>query len=51
MIKFRYYNAPNSWWYIGYDWMKNHWFSFHILTKTFTLYYGKNTVYIPPQNR
>ena len=46
MIKLRCYNTPNSWWYIGCDWMRNHWFSFHFLTKTFVLYYGKNTIYI-----
>ena len=45
MIKLRCYNTPNSWWYIGCDWMRNHWFSFHFLTKTFVLYYGKNTIY------
>lgn len=49
MVKLRYYNTPNSWWYIGCDYKKKHWFSFYVLTKAFVAHWGENVKYIPPQ--
>lgn len=47
-MKVRFYNTPNSWWYFGIDYNKKHgWFSVSFLTKQISLYWGKNTEYIP----
>ena len=46
-MKIRYYNTPNSWWYIGIEYKKNHCFSISFLKKKITLYYGENTKLIP----
>jgi len=46
-MKIRFYNTPNSWWYVGMGYRKYHWFYISFLTKTITLYWGKNTKYIP----
>ena len=47
MMKIRFYNTPNSWWYVGVKYKKHHWFSISFLTKKITFYWGENTKFIP----
>lgn len=48
MIKVRLYDSPNRLSYCGYEYNSKHgWLSIHILKKTITIYWGKNTYLIP----
>lgn len=46
-MKIRFYNTPNSWWYVGARHWKHHSFSISLLTKKMTIFFGENTKYIP----
>lgn len=47
MIKLRIYDTPNSLSYISFQIKRKHYLRIEILGKVITLYYGKNTKFIP----
>ena len=46
-MKIRFYNTPNSSWYVGTNYKKGHYLSFYFLTKCIALYWGPNSRFIP----
>ena len=38
-MKIRLYNTPNSWWYVGINYMKGKWISLSLLTKIIVVFW------------
>lgn len=47
MLKIRFYNTSNSWWYFSVNYEKGHWLYFEFFGYELAFYWGKNAKYIP----